>query len=201
MVQRTRMFKTVAALAAAMICFTSFLSWMEPATVAGAASVDAPGADRLARSVVALPAEVRPTAWDGIDVCLVASSTVPEERDCHFVVNTFGLIRRTAGWSAQSPAEEHGNAVVVALTRVGRDDRISSFQWASLRALTHALVERVPTLTRECPIRAFRPEWTERVGRMMSIDELIGPGTGAVSQAIEARAEEPGAGRPTQPTT
>ncbi|NOT02376.1 MAG: hypothetical protein HOP29_17360 [Phycisphaerales bacterium] len=201
MVQRTRMFKTVACLAAAMICFTSVLSWMEPRAAADAVPDDPMVMERLAESVVLLPAETRVAAWNGIDVRLVAGSTVSDKEPCHFVISTFGLIRRTIDWAEQWPADDHQSAVVVAMTRVGGDDRISAFQWAGLRALTTALVDRVPTLTRECTMRAFTPESTERVGPFMSIGELIGYPAAATSQRVETRANEPNPRHVAQPTT
>jgi hypothetical protein len=185
---RTRMFKTLIALAAAMTVCAAFLSWIEPPDPSQNVLTDPGFATEQVERALAQGAGVDSFEWARI--AIVPSDPVVGKNapalaakaspTCDFVVLENGIVAPANRPSGQSRSTSRSSTVVVGLAGVRQQADLPMAQWIGLRALVSALLERRPssaTTVRvdvETDAHAWPAESADTVTRLLAREGLSG---------------------------
>lgn len=158
---RTRMWKTLGCLAAAMSGTAALLGWMNPTRPHSAVILGPDKIVRLAQKAVSDGGVIRGDRWVDVEVA-PAPARIAQERmlaatgassTWHFLVDRYGRPASSRDWRAQKPAPDAPGAVRVLVVRPDGEQAMSAAQWLCVRTLAAALNDPARSDETSLPIR------------------------------------------------
>jgi len=145
--QRTRMWKTLGCLAAAMTGTAVFLGWTDPSQPPRSRLLTAAQIAQLTRSLVNDSVVISREQWREIEVVGAASTVAApamlaasaDTGECHFYIDESGRPSRARRWTHQTPPLDAPHTVRIHVAPAGRSRSLTSTQRACLRGLVVAL--------------------------------------------------------------
>ena len=168
MIHRTRMFKSIMCLVAAMTGTSVLLGWIDPAPSPTIPVLSAAQIRGLAVKAVSDADFVRHDQWRSVEVLAVSAIPARSRRlaaattrtDHHFRVDVNGRPSSTHAWIRQLASATPPTAVAIQVVRRGQNQPMTPPQWNCVRELIIELSDRLGSDNPQLPVR-LHDDWAD----------------------------------------